>query len=189
MTARSVFGASLVPYGATSRALARLTPKSGLVALWCLAAGGVSPACAATSAAMSYPAPAVSVGSPPGAPRAAVAASPPPAAEPLDLATLAKRLRKTKALDLRTTLAVKNESDDLLQRFRAYHAKAGPTTLAELRRSYDALVFKLRSLLEDADPRLARDIDRSRAAIWAMLTDPDGFETSALAAAPSVEAY
>lgn len=103
----------------------------------------------------------------------------PPAAEPLDFRSLATRLRKTKAINLRTKFAVKNESDDLLDAFRAYHARQGTATLAELRRSYDALFRKLYSLLEQADPPLAREIDRSRPAIWAILADPLKFRASA----------
>jgi hypothetical protein len=103
----------------------------------------------------------------------------PPSAETLDFTSLVTRLRKTKAINLRTKVAVKNESDDLLARFRAYHAQHGTATLAELRRSYDALFLKLYALLEDADPPLARDIDRSRAAIWAFLADPMKFGASA----------
>jgi hypothetical protein len=102
-----------------------------------------------------------------------------PGAATLDVTSLLKRLRKTKAINLRTKLAVKSESDDLMERFRAYHAQHGTATLAELRRSYDSLVLKLYSLLEDADPPLARDIDRSRAAIWAILADPMKFGASA----------
>jgi hypothetical protein len=167
-----------VPYGATFEALARLAPKSWLVAA-CLAAaiGGTANAAMPASALE----------------RPAHAAEPSYGVEPLDLATLAKRLRKTKALNLRAKLAVKNESDDLLEQFRAYHAEAGTTTLSELRRSYDALVRKLCSLLEESDPPLAYDLDRSRAAIWAMLVDPERFETSASAAPANVartfEAY
>lgn len=95
-----------------------------------------------------------------------------------DLASLAKRLRKTKAISLRTKLAVKKESEELLEGFRAYHSEHGAATLAELRRSYDSLFRKLYSLLEDADPPLARDIDRSRAEIWAILADPIRFAAS-----------
>jgi hypothetical protein len=40
---------------------------------------------------------------------------------------------------------------------------------AGLRRSYDLLLHKLHSLPRDADPPFARDIDRSRAAIWDLL--------------------
>ena len=106
-------------------------------------------------------------------------AASPPAAQTLDFRSLATRLRKTKAVNLRTKFTVKNETDDLLEGLRAYHAQRGTVTLAELRRSYDALILKLYSLLEDADPPLARDIERSRAAIWAILADPTKFRASA----------
>jgi len=109
----------------------------------------------------------------------ASAASP---VDTLDLASLQTRLRKTKAISLRTKLAVKKESEELLERFRAYHAEHGTATLPELRRSYDSLFRKLYSLLEDADPPLARDIDRSRADIWAILADPIRFGASAASA-------
>jgi len=111
--------------------------------------------------------------------RAAVASVASPAVETLDFTALVTRLRKTKAINLRTKVAVKNESDDLLEQIRAYHAQHGTATLAELRQSYDSLLFKLHSLLEDADPPLAEDIDRSRAAIWAILADPLTFRATA----------
>jgi hypothetical protein len=106
----------------------------------------------------------------------------PTSAETLDFLSLVTRLRKTKAINLRTKVVVKNESDDLLEQFRAYHTQTGETTLADLRRSYDLLFHKLHSLLEDADPPLARDIDRSRAAIWELLADPRKFNASHLMA-------
>lgn len=93
----------------------------------------------------------------------------------LDFTSLVARLRKTKAINLRTKLAVKNESDDLLDGFRAYHTQHGAATLADLRRSYDSLFLKLKSLLQDADPPLALEIDRSRGAIWEILADPAKF--------------
>ena len=96
----------------------------------------------------------------------------------LDFSSLVTRLRKTKAINLRTKVAVKNESDDLLEQARAYHARTGETTLADLRRSYDSLFQELHSLLEDGDPPLARDIDRSRAAIWEILADPRKFNVA-----------
>jgi hypothetical protein len=108
--------------------------------------------------------------------------APPTSAETLDFGSLATRLRKTKAISLLTKVAVKNESDDLLQKFRAYHTQHGIATLADLRRSYDLLFHKLYSLLQEADPPLARDIDRSRAAIWELLADPRKFSASHLMA-------
>ena len=111
----------------------------------------------------------------------------PLAADTLDLTSLLTRLRKTKAINLRTKLAVKNESDDLLEGFRLYHAQHDSTALGELRRSYDSLFLKLHSLLEEEDPPLARDIDRSRGAIWAILADPTTFAPSAVSASTRSE--
>ena len=109
-------------------------------------------------------------------------AASPIATETLDFSSLVTRLRKTKAIGLRTKVAVKNESDELLDQFRAYHMHHGVVTLADLRSSYDSLFQKLHSLLEEADPPLARDIDRSRAAIWELLADPSQFSASHLIA-------
>lgn len=103
-----------------------------------------------------------------------------PSAETLDFAALVTRLRQTKAIGLLTKVAVKSQSEDLLNGFRAYHTQHGTTTLAELRRSYDLLFLRLHSLLEDGDPPLARDIDRSRTAIWEILADPRKFSASHL---------
>jgi hypothetical protein len=102
----------------------------------------------------------------------------PIAVETLDFSSLVTRLRKTKAINLRTKVAVKNESDDLLEQARAFHSHTGETTLADLRRSYDSLFQQLHSLLEDGDPPLARDIDRSRTAIWEILADPRKFNAA-----------
>lgn len=106
----------------------------------------------------------------------------PASAETLDFSSLVARLRKTKAINLRTKVAVKNESDELLEQFRAYHTQTGDASLAELRRAYDSLFHQLHSLLERSDPPLARDIDRSQAAIWELLADPTKFRASALMA-------
>jgi hypothetical protein len=105
----------------------------------------------------------------------ASAAASPRSAETLDFASLMTRLRKTKAINLRTKLAVKNESDDLLERFRAYHARDVAGSLAELRRSYDSLFLKVYSLLQDADPPLALEINRSHGVIWEILKNPTTF--------------
>ncbi len=81
-----------------------------------------------------------------------------------------------------TKISVKNQSDDLVERFRAYHKQQSAPPLSELRRSYDMLFLKLLALLQDGDPPLAKDIDRSRAAIWEILADPKKFVESNLMA-------
>jgi hypothetical protein len=119
----------------------------------------------------------------PVAPRtvAAPAASQPVAA-PLDFKSLGTRLRETRAIGVLTKLSLKNQVDDLLAAFRAYHKGQGSATLAELRRSYDMLLFKVLALLQDSDPMLARDIVKSRTAIWGILADPRKFTESNLMA-------
>jgi hypothetical protein len=140
-------------------------------------------------------APATTVASPKPPPRPVAAVTavtvPPPQAmpkaaavpaAPLDFKALASRLRETRAIGVLTKLALKNEVDDLVDRFRAYHKRQGTATLAELRRNYDMLLLKVLSLLQDSDPPLARDIGKSRAAIWSILEDPRKFTESNLMA-------
>ena len=103
-------------------------------------------------------------------------------AAPLDLNLLEARLRETKAIGVFTKLSLKNQVDDLLARFRAYHKRQGTVTLVELRRNYDMLMLKVLALLQDGDPSLARDVVRSRAAIWGILADPRKFTESKLMA-------
>ena len=107
---------------------------------------------------------------------------PKPAAAPLDLKSLEARLRQTGAIGVLTKLSLKNQVDDLVDKFRAYHKRQGTATLAELRRNYDMLLLKVLSLLQDGDPPLARDIVKSRAAIWSILEDPRKFTESKLMA-------
>jgi hypothetical protein len=105
----------------------------------------------------------------------AVAVSPKPSPAPLDFKALETRLRQTKAIGVLTKLSLKNQVDDLLARFHAYHERRGAVTLAELRRNYDMLLLKVLSLLQDTDAPLARDIVKSRAAMWSILEDPRKF--------------
>ena len=106
----------------------------------------------------------------------------PPVPAPLDLESLGTRLKQTRAIGVLTKLSLKNQVDDLLQKFRAYHRQQGTATLPELRRSYDMLMLKVLSLLQDSDPPLARDIVQSRAAIWGILADPRKFNEASLMA-------
>ncbi len=114
------------------------------------------------------------------APKAAAPRPPGPA--PLDLASLATRLKQTRAIGVLTKLSLRNQVDDLLEKFRAYHRQQGSATLPELRRSYDMLILKVLSLLQDCDPPLARDIVQSRAAIWGILADPRKLNEASLMA-------
>src|SRR5437879_2681424 len=93
----------------------------------------------------------------------------------LDLPALEKRLRDTKAIGVFTKLSLKNQVDDLLSQFRTFHEGKNGATLTTLRESYDLLIMKVLSLLQDADAALARDIAASREAIWSLLADPVKF--------------
>ncbi len=105
-----------------------------------------------------------------------------PSAPPLDLAALEMRLRETRAIGMFTKISLKNQVDDLLEKFRAYYKRQVRTTLAELRRPYEMLLLKVLSLLQDSDPPLARDIVASREAIWGILADPEKFTKANLMA-------
>ena len=107
----------------------------------------------------------------PAKPAPAPAKAPAVAAAPLDLRTLEQRLKDTAAIGVLTKLSLKNQVDDLVARFKTYHAGARPPTLTELKPSFDLLLMKVLSLLQDKDSALARDINASRDAIWGVLTD------------------
>ncbi len=123
----------------------------------------------------------------PSAPTTASASVPAKAPAPsLDLASLETRLRETKAIGVFTKLSLKNQVDDLLDQFRAFHKRQTQATLPQLRQSYDLLLLKVLSLLQDSDPPLARDIVQSRAAIWGILSNPKKFtDANLMAGAPS----
>ena len=110
-------------------------------------------------------------------PPPATAASSPVAPPTLDLAALKEQLKETKAIGVFTKITLKNQVDDLLQQFRDYYQGKAKITMAQLRRSYDLLLMKVLSLLQDADQKLAAAIVSSREAIWALLADPKKFAT------------
>jgi len=130
-------------------------------------------------------APSISVRATPTTPRLAMEAParveirPPVAktAEPtLDLAALKTRLRDTTAIGIFTKLALKNQMDDLLNKFRSYYENGQKTNVSLLRQPYNDLVAKLLALVQDGDPSLARTIAGSRDAIWGILADAEKFK-------------
>ena len=126
--------------------------------------------------------PARAAATPPSARAAAPKSAAPPiaasraaiAAPTLDLEALKARLRATKAIGVFTKLSLKNKVDDLMKQFTDhYHGKKPP--IAELRQSYDLLMMKVLSLLQDGDQPLATAVVSSREAIWALLADEKKF--------------
>ena len=101
----------------------------------------------------------------------------PPAAPPLDLKSLENRLKETKAISIFSKLALKNQIDDLLERFKGFYEGRIKTSLVELRRTFDLLIMKTLALLQDADPPLAGALASSRESIWSVLSDPAKLNT------------
>ncbi|HET7198404.1 MAG TPA: hypothetical protein VFI86_07035, partial [Burkholderiales bacterium] len=126
-----------------------------------------SAAPSATAPAATAPAPAAAV------PQAS-------AGPALDLTSLEQRLRDTHAIGIFTKLSLKNQVDDLLGQFRAFYAGQGALTLTGLRRSYELLLMKVVTLLQDDDPGLATAVSSSREAIWSILSDRNRFDRSHL---------
>lgn len=117
------------------------------------------------------PAPSTAKGSPPAAAAPAAAAAQPT----LDLTSLEQRLRDTRAIGVFTKLSLKNQVDDLLQQFKAFHAGQSKASLAQLREEFELLLLKVVSLLQDGDAPLAAAVSSSREAIWGVLADPRKF--------------
>ena len=97
------------------------------------------------------------------------------AAATLDLEALKNQLKQTKAIGLMTKLSLKNQVDDLLDKFRKHHSGSPTPSIAQLRSSYDLLMMKVLSLLQDHDQTLASQIVSSRERIWGLLADPRKF--------------
>jgi hypothetical protein len=113
---------------------------------------------------------------PPSPSSPAPTTTPAPVTSPtLNLADLEQRLRDTRAIGIFTKLSLKNQVDDLLNRFRALYRGPNKHPPVELRQRYDQLLLKVLTLLQDADPPLAAAIASSREAIWSILADPDKF--------------
>jgi hypothetical protein len=111
----------------------------------------------------------------PKQPAASSAPEQPPAPPSLDLAALEQRLRDTRAIGVFTKLSLKNQVDELLGQFRAYHRGDKKLAPPQLRQRYDGLLLKVLSVLQDGDPPLAAQIWASREAIWGVLADPAKF--------------
>jgi hypothetical protein len=93
------------------------------------------------------------------------------------LNTLKAELKDTKAIGFFTKVTLKNQVDDLLDQFREFYEGKAKLTMTDLRRSFELLIMKVLSLLQDADQKLASAIVSSREAIWGLLADPKTFAT------------
>jgi hypothetical protein len=135
-----------------------------------------SPAAKPVAAASKPPASA-SAGSSSAGSSDAAAASKTAGGEALNLSALEKRLKDTSAIGVMTKITLKNQVDELVERFKAYHEGRDKISLAQLRQPYDSLIMKVLSLLQDKDPPLASSIAQSREAIWSILIDRNRFSS------------
>lgn len=163
---------------------AQTAPKQNvLVAVEPVPPPAVPPATASTSQSAAKPeAPAAKPPAKAPAPPAPTkeSAAPPAtksAPPPLDLTSLEKRLRETDAIGVFTKLTLKNQVDDLLDRFRAHYEGKTKTPLSELRQPFDLLILKVLSLIQDRDSSLASAILASREAMWSILSNPAKFQS------------
>lgn len=111
------------------------------------------------------------------APKSTAVVAAPAAPPSMDLNALKEQLKDTKAIGVFTKLSLKNQVDDLLQQFRDYYQGKATITMAQLRRSYDLLLMKVLSLIQDTDQKLASAIVASRESIWGLLSDQKKFST------------
>jgi hypothetical protein len=123
------------------------------------------------------PAPSARIPAPSAASKVAPPVAKTPAAPALDLNTLKEELKDTKAIGFFTKVTLKNQVDDLLDQFREFYEGKATLTMTDLRRSYELLIMKVLSLLQDADQKLASSIVSSREAIWGLLADRTTFAT------------
>jgi hypothetical protein len=138
-------------------------------------ARGASPPNSPSAPAANAPAALAAGSAKPGASPSSASASASSNPPTLDLDSLEQRLKDTHAIGVFTKLSLKNQVDDLLDAFRAFHRKQAQKSLSQLRQQYDGLLLKVLSLLQDGDPSLASAIASSREAIWGVLTDPEKF--------------
>lgn len=137
--------------------------KSSNAYLTAIRIAGVCGALAASIAAPSHAAPAL------GEPEAQAQHATPAPAHELNLPGLEQRVRDTKAISVLQKLALQQQVDELLARFRHAHS-GGRADLVALRRPYDRLLGSIESLLS-RDPQLASEVSASREAIWEVLSN------------------
>src|SRR5262245_61888339 len=106
------------------------TPKKPQPATAAPATGTKKPSSTTKAKPAAKPAPAATAKTTPPA----TAKTAPPKAATLDLDALETRLKQTKAIGLMTKLSLKNQVDDLLDKFRKHYSGSATPTMTDLRR-------------------------------------------------------
>ncbi len=96
----------------------------------------------------------------------------------MDLDKLGQRLSATDAVGIFTKLTIKGKVDILYRDLKAYHAGRSSLNLKVLKERFLLMVQGIVLMVQNKDPELARDVSAARDSIWAMLADPERFQSA-----------
>lgn len=102
---------------------------------------------------------------------AALQACPKVKQEIVDLNMLADGLKHSGAVGLLEKLRLKSAIDDLVARFKAFHAGAPSYSLAQLQEQYDLLMMRIAATLQDKDVALHGQLCNAWEPLWSDLQD------------------
>jgi hypothetical protein len=134
--------------------------RPALVAAMLLLALGASPALAAGEAAH----------------KRAPQACPKVKDEIVDLDMLAEGLKNSGAVGMLEKLRLKSSIDDLIGRFKAFHAGAKRYSLAQLQEQYDLLMMRIAAALHEKDVVLHGQLCNAWELLWSDLQDRARFK-------------
>ena len=106
---------------------------------------------------------------------AALQACPTVEEEIVDLNLLAEGLKGSSAVGLLEKIRLKSAIDDLVGRFKAFHAGATHYTQAELQQQYDLLLMRIAAHLQHKDQLLHGQLCNAWETIWLDLVDGERF--------------
>ncbi|MCU0966936.1 MAG: hypothetical protein MUF08_18245 [Burkholderiaceae bacterium] len=106
---------------------------------------------------------------------AALQACPTVEEEIVDLNLLAEGLKASSAVGLLEKIRLKSAIDDLVGRFKAFHAGATHYTQAELQQQYDLLLMRIAAHLQHKDQLLHGQLCNAWETIWLDLVDGERF--------------
>lgn len=86
--------------------------------------------------------------------------------------TLAQRLRQTSSIGFFTKLKLKGEIEGLVKEVEDHSAGKSNAKLTQLHERFQLLFHKIVTLVQDKDPRLAKDLTNARQSLWEWVSDP-----------------
>ncbi len=91
--------------------------------------------------------------------------------EIVDLDMLAEGLKNSGAVGMIEKLRLKSSIDDLIGRFKAFHAGAKGYSLAQLQEQYDLLMMRISAALHEKDVVLHTQLCNAWGSLWDDLQD------------------